>query len=436
MKTLLTLLLVTSSLLAEEKKPNILFLLSDDQAWADYGFMGHPHIETPAIDKLAASGLTFQRGYTPVPLCRPSLASILTGRHPHQHQITGNDPAPPNKTKEKEGTPPTPSPAAINNEITKTWQSHPNWIRSLKESGYRSLQTGKWWENNPVKQGDFTQGMTLGKPEKKARHGDKGLTIGRKSLQPIKDFISEPSEKPWFVWYGVFLPHTPHNPPKELLEKYLLKTENPNLAAYWACCEWLDNTIAELITMLEESGELENTLIIYTCDNGWIQSPNQLNHFAPRSKRTPYEGGVRTPIIFSWKDKIIPRFDTENLASNLDIWPTAAALCKTPLPENLEGINLTNFTEVETREAIFGASYLHDIIEHGNPQKSLTSRFIIDGNWKLISPTPLLGQLDTQPELYFITKDPYEKENLAKNYPQRVRALSAKINAWWTPKKK
>ena len=79
--------------IAAPLKPNVVFIISDDQAWGDYGFMGHPHIATPALDRLAAQSLVFERGYTPVPLCRPSLASIVTGLYPHQHGVTGNDPA-------------------------------------------------------------------------------------------------------------------------------------------------------------------------------------------------------------------------------------------------------------------------------------------------------------------------------------------------------
>ena len=390
MKTLFLLLASLSLLPAQDKKPNILFLLSDDQAWTDYSFMGHPAIETPAIDKLAASGLTFQRGYTPVPLCRPSLASLLTGLHPHQHGITGNDLAIPEGSLATNNQRDNPELAPLYTNLTAQWRTHPNWVRSLKESGYRSFQTGKWWEGRPVEDGDFTKGMTFGTPDQGGRHGDAGLAIGRQGIQPIKDFITESNEQPWFVWYGVYLPHTPHNPPQELLDKYLQRTDNPNIAAYWACCEWLDNTIAELMTFLEESGELDNTLIIYTCDNGWIQDPERPNRFAPRSKRTAYEGGVRTPIIFSWKDQIEPRIDSLNLATNLDIWPTAAALCETPLPEGLSGINLTNFAQVENRKIIFGAAYDHDIAQPGAPQKSLQNRFAIEGDWKLILPNPLL----------------------------------------------
>ena len=446
-RSILVLLCASPLTGAEKKTPNILFLLSDDQGWGDYGFMGHPHIETPALDKLAANGLTFTRGYTPVPLCRPSLASIVTGKQPHQHGITGNSPFIPKPDSEKPNPPAEEGEAeveekpqihldlaTINQAITQEWQTQPNWIRSLNAAGYRSFQTGKWWEGSATEGGGFTQGMTTGKKEDGGRHGDKGLSIGRKTLQPIKDFISEESEQPWFVWYGVFLPHTPHNPPKELLDKYLAKTDNPNIAAYWACCEWLDQTIGELMTFLEESGQLENTIIVYTCDNGWIQDPNFKRRFAPRSKRTAYEGGIRTPIIFSWKDEILPRKDTYNLASNLDIWPTTAALCGLSQPKDLSGINLTNFAAVDSREAIYGASYLHDIIEHGKPLRSLQHRFTIHQNWKLLLPNPLVRGVEARPELYDLARDPNETDNLAEDFPDKVKSLATKVNHWWTPR--
>jgi arylsulfatase A-like enzyme len=77
----------------EQPHPNIVFIISDDQSWPDYSFMGHPNIQTPNIDKLASDGLTFTRGYLPAPVCRPTLGSMLTGLHPHQNGVTGNDPA-------------------------------------------------------------------------------------------------------------------------------------------------------------------------------------------------------------------------------------------------------------------------------------------------------------------------------------------------------
>ncbi len=425
-KLLLAILTLTSaSLHAEtEKPPNILFLLSDDQAWGDYGFMGHPHIDSPVLDKLAAESLTYTRGYTPVPLCRPSLASIVTGLYPHEHKITGNDPTW-GKGKGREGRK---HRGELNAELVKTFNESPNVMNALKDVGYLTLQTGKWWEGNPVMDSGFTHGMTHGDPAKGGRHGDVGLKIGRNGQQPIYDFIKEAGDKPWFVWYGVFLPHTPHNPPKDLLEKYLKIAPSPAVARYWANCEWHDQAIGELIQHLKDIGKLENTVIIYTSDNGWIQKENQAQQYADRSKQTIYEGGIRTPFMIYWKDKIEPMMNQKDLATNLDVWPTISKLTGCSKPENLTGIDLTDRKAAAARNTIYGEDFDHDISHPQNRDADLHGRFIIDGFWKLIVPAEGKGKA----ELYDLSKDPWEKNDLAEKEQERTSELLEKLNAWWT----
>ena len=432
MKHLFLALLLALPLSAAREHPNILFLLSDDQAWSDYGFMGHAHIRTPALDRLAQESLLYTRGYTPVPLCRPSLASILTGLYPHQHGVTGNDPDLPGTGLNAMAQRGHPEYAKFYTDIIARWQSHPNWIRSLKDTGYTTLQTGKWWEGNPVKDGNFTEAMTHGDPKRGGRHGDAGLAIGRKGLAPIKDFITRSGDQPWFVWYGVFLPHTPHNPPQELLEKYLEVAPSEPVARYWACCEWLDHTIGELLSFLEEKGLREDTIIVYTCDNGWIQHPEKINRFAPRSKLSVYEGGIRTPIMLSWKGTLAPRRDDTHLASNLDLWPTLAKLCQTPLPPELPGVDLTDRSAVAARDTIFGEGYAHNIAKLGEPARSLQTRFVIEGDWKLIIPHSA-NRPQAGPELFHLKNDPWEKQNLAGQHPKRMAGMRRTLDAWWTP---
>jgi len=412
---------------AETTKPNILFLLSDDQAWGDYGFMGHPHIETPVIDKLAAQSMAYTRGYSPVPLCRPSLASIVTGLHPHQHGVTGNDPLW-GKAKDSKDAKRS-SRGELNAELVKTWQKSPNLMQALKEAGYLTLQTGKWWEGNPIEDGGFTHGMTHGDPKRGGRHGDVGLKIGRETQQPIYDFIKEAGDQPWFVWYGVFLPHTPHNPPKELLDKYLKLAPSPAVARYWANCEWHDRAIGELIDHLEKIGQLENTVIIYTCDNGWIQEQGTPQKYAARSKQTIYEGGVRTPILVSWKGRLKPAMDREHLASNLDVWPTIAGLTGCALPANLSGVNLADSKAVAARNTLYGEDFTHDMTALGNPVQDLEGRYVIEGNWKLI----VSQNKEVGPELYDLAKDPWETRNLAEEKPELVEKLTSKLDSWWKP---
>lgn len=413
-------------LLAEKtEKPNILFLLSDDQAWEDYGFMGHEHIKTPVLDKLAKESLTYTRGYTPVPLCRPSLATIVTGLYPQEHGVTGNDP----KWAEVDGKKGRAARPALNAQLIKTFNKSPNLMHALKDNGYLTLQTGKWWEGNPVTDSGFTHGMTHGDPKRGGRHGDVGLKIGRDGQQPIYDFIKEAGDKPWFVWYGVFLPHTPHNPPKDLLDKYLKVAPTPAVARYWANCEWHDRAIGELINHLEEIGELENTVIIYTTDNGWIQKPKTPERYDDRSKQTIYEGGIRTPFMLSWKGQIEPRMDEKHLASNIDIWPTISKLTGCSMPKSLTGLDLLNQKAVEARDTIYGVDFAHDMTKKEFPHGTLDGRFIIEGDWKLMIHT----EGPEKVSLYNLAIDPWEKKNLATEEAGRVKKLTAKLDAWYKP---
>ena len=157
--------------------PNIVLIISDDQSWTDYSFMGHEYIQTPRIDRLAEEGLTFTRGYTTAPLCRPALASMATGLFPHQHKVVGNDPVfnigsrPGNREEWMKLR------AGANEPVVAAFEQLPTLADILGEAGYVSLQTGKWWEGDPSV-GGFSEGMTHGDPARGGRHGDEGLRIG------------------------------------------------------------------------------------------------------------------------------------------------------------------------------------------------------------------------------------------------------------------
>jgi arylsulfatase A-like enzyme len=410
---------------AAPARPNVVLIISDDQGWSDFGFMGHPHIRTPHLDKLAAGSLTFQRGYSPVPLCRSSLASIATGLYPRQHGVTGNDPALPAKNGGGMNQRGNPEFARYFETIVNNFSKRPNLVRALTKSGYLTMQTGKWWEGDPIETAGFTHAMTRGKVPS-GRHGDAGLDIGRKGLEPVFRFIEQAGEKPWFVWYAPMLPHSPHNPPDDLLQKYLKLAPTEPMARYWASVEWFDRTCGELLGYLDRKGLRENTIILFTTDNGYIQDPAKPNVFAARSKRTSYEGGVRTPIIVSYPAKIQPRMDREHLASNIDLWPTIAAMLGMPLPDGLPGINLTDDKAVGARQKIFGEQYAHDIANVDEPTRSMESRWVIDGWDKLIVPEGI-RKADGKPELYDLRDDPLEKKNLAESQAARVAELSAML---------
>lgn len=425
---------------AESKTPpNIVLILSDDQGYTDYGFMGHPEIETPNLDKLAKESALFRRGYVPTALCRPSLMTLITGLYSHQNKTTGNDPAntPANKAHADDAG--KDARELLIAHIDKTG-ALPQW---LAKKGYVSHQSGKWWEGAPQRAG-FTEGMTKGFPNPGGRHGDAGLKIGRDGIKPVTDFIdrSVKDEKPFFVWYAPFMPHTPHTPPKRLFEKYKTKGVHERIAKYYAMCEWFDETCGALVNHVDESGIKENTLVLYVCDNGWVQT--EKGSYAPRSKRSPNELGTRTPLMFRWPGTI-PAADRPELCSSIDFVPTVLAAAGTTGPHDFPGLNL--LPELKSGEAIkrntlFGESFAHDIADIENPQASLLYRWVIRDHDKLLltydgAPGKMKYPAQSgEPQLFDLKNDPGEKMNLASNDPVLVKELTGLLDQWYIPKQR
>lgn len=433
---LAALVIAINAFAADSERPNILLILGDDQAWTDYSFMGHDSIRTPHLDQLAREGVLFPRGYVTTGLCRPSLMSIVTGHYASTHGVTGNDPSPRHAEPGSD----------LYNErrarLIANIDAFDTLPELLAERGYLSHQSGKWWEGN-FRRGGFTHGMTRGFPEPGGRHGDDGLKIGREGLKECTDFIdlALEQEKPFFMWYAPFMPHTPHTPPERLLAKYQTDGRSDAVARYFAMCEWFDETVGELIAHLDARNLRENTLIIYVSDNGWIQSETP-NRYAPRSKQTAYEGGVRQPMIFSWPGRLDPQTRSE-LVTNLDILPTILAAAGARSPERpVPGLNLLPHLRHEStipRDAIFGESFAHDIADLDDPEASLLYRWCINGKWKLLLTYD--GEVnryqsthpreEKRPQLFNLFEDPHETTNLAAGHPDVVAELAQRIHEWY-----
>ena len=426
-----TLFLLTTGLLFAActfaaKPPNVVLIISDDQSWTDYGFMEHEAIETPNIDRLARQSRLFKRGYVPTSLCCPSLATLITGLYPHQNGITGNEPPIPSGGKNTDQY------RSQVQECVGFIDTVPTLPRLLAKRGYVSHQSGKWWQGH-YSRGGFTHGMTHGDPKRRGRHGDEGLKIGREGLQPIFDFTDDAGDKPFFVWYAPFLPHNPHNPPKRLLDKYTKKTESIFIARYWAMCEWFDETCGQLLNHLDEKKLARDTLVIYVTDNGWIQRADN-GRYAPRSKRSPYDGGIRTPIMIRWPGKVQPG-ERPELANSIDLAPTILKACGLEPTDTMQGIDLLDDTALAKRKSTHGACYLHNAVDIHKPSANLTHRWLINGNWKVI--LPYKANLTTrdeakgtgETELYNLAKDPFERRNLAKSKASRVKRLTKQLNA-------
>ena len=437
-------LLAISALLLQAKPPNVVLIISDDQSWTDYGFMGHESIATPHLDKLAEKSVLFRRGYVPTALCRPSLVTLATGHYAHRHGITGNDPSP--KYAQRN--------SGLYNErrakLISFLDKFDTLPELLAERGYLSHQSGKWWEGS-FGNGGFTHGMTRGFPKPGGRHGDDGLKIGRAGMEPIESFVDEAvsKKKPFFLWYAPFLPHTPHNPPERLLSKYRKPGRPLPIAKYYAMCEWFDETCGQLVDHLEKKKVRDDTLIVYVTDNGWIQNPNGngYSRTPSRSKQTPYEGGVRTPIMFSWPNGGLKPADRSEVVSSIDLVPTMLAAAGARIPKDLPGLNLLENLRAGSaveRDGIFGESFAHDVADIDKPEASLIFRWRIEGKWKLLltydgevnrykSTHP---RTEKRPQLFDLSKDPHEKVNLAGKHPEVVADLAAKIASWWPVKER
>ena len=431
---LTALLLAPVALFAAKEQPNVVLIISDDHGWSDYGFMNHPHVQTPNIDRLAREGLTLTRGYVPTSLCRPSLASIMTGLYPHQHRITGNDP----KGNAKD--------AAARAEMVRIFQKSKTIAAQLGMAGYVSHQSGKWWEGE-CKCGGFTECMTHGDVERGGRHGDEGLKIGRQTMQPVFDFIDRAGVKPFFLWYAPFLPHQPHNPPERLLAKYRLRTGlTLPQAKYYAMIEWLDETVGQLVQHLEKRGKAANTIIAYVADNGWIQLDDNRPFHQSRSKLSPYDAGLRTPIIIWQPGRIKPERDERNLASTIDLATTLLPAAGIKAPKEMPGIDLRSGRERSRRKSVFGAIFLHTSEDVQRPESSLKYRWVISEQWKLVVPhapnaaldlwpgSKNIGWMKPQTELFQIAKDPSEQTDAATANPAVAARLLEELDKWWPVK--
>jgi arylsulfatase A-like enzyme len=403
-------------------RPNIILIISDDHAFNDYGFMGSKTAKTPCIDRIASDSLVYTRGYV-MPVCSPSLACLLTGKMPRHHGITGNDLSP--KSPQY--------PGAKTNRKPLMDQLLGNSLilpKALSDSGYLTFQTGKLW-NATFSDVGFTHGMT----GKQGRHGGEGLTIGRKSMQPIYDFIgmSVREGKPFFIWHAPLMPHDPHTPPEKILEKYKGKGPTPAAEKYYAMVEWFDQTCGELDDYLTKNNLKKNTVILYLADNGWNAAEG---YNGGRAKMTPYEMGIRSPMFVRWPGKTKPLRDDKTPAHITDFPTTILHIAGIKAPADLRGLNLLDRDAMTKRKSVFVESYSHDIADLKHPGKSLYARVVVDGFLKLIIPGPAKPErpfhtIPAEIELYNLKDDPLEKTNLAQSHPDDVKRLIAIQDAEW-----
>ncbi len=446
------------------RSPNIVMLIADDQQYSDFGFMGNSRVQTPNLDELARGSAIYTDAYVPSSVCRPSLVTLLTGLYPHQHGVHFNHPPPGFAGLTK-------SPEIGKAEFDQLRQraislirDRPTLPRILAARGYRCFQTGKYWEGH-WKNAGFTEGMTLAQPSG-GRYGDKrlasgevvahgngdhGLAIGRETMEPIAAFLDDVQQDPFFLWYAPFLPHTPHDSPERYRHAV---AANPNVkpheVPYFAAIMQFDETVGELMQMIERRGLNEETLFVFVSDNGWVPDPARFRPSTSEwdhtrtSKRSPFEPGLRTPILIRWAGRTKPGKHT-GLVNTIDLLPTLLdAAGVVDRPTGLPGISLwpsaVGKASLSQQRAVFGEIYPGDASVIGAPERDIAYRWVRKGRYKLIIPASqgkqsAWNKYVQSPALFDLVRDPQERNNLFGD-PVRasvIKQLSLALDDWWSP---
>jgi arylsulfatase A len=446
-----------------DTRPNIVLIISDDQTWTDFGFMGNADVQTPHLDRLAEQSARFVNGYVPSSVCRPSLVTLLTGLYPHQHGVHFNHPPPGFAALTRSPEIDKARFDALRREATRFIRAVPTLPRILAGHGYRCLQTGKYWEGHWRNAG-FTEGMTIAEPsggpygDKTLAggdvvahgNGDHGLVIGRRTMQPIYDFIDDCGDTPFFVWYAPFLPHSPHDAPEEYYARYRGQPQLDRFRIpYYASISWFDDTVGELIDFVERRGLADNTVFLFVVDNGWEPDPdrfvaarNEWDHTL-RSKRSPFDDGLRAPILIRWNGHTHPA-TIEGLVSSIDVVPTLLAAAGIDVdPFSLPGLNLLPIASgdavVPADRAVFGEIYPGDATVLGNPARDVAYRWVRQRNLKLIVPESHDGAAPwnrylTEPALFDVVSDPKETRDLVddERYRDDAARLRELLDEWWS----
>lgn len=448
------------------RPPNVVLIISDDQHYGDFGFMGNDQVRTPNLDQLASQSARYVNGYVPSSVCRPSLATILTGLYPHQHGIHYNH-APPgnaafNRMESREEY------ERVRSESFRLIREVDTLPRLLRDhGGYRCLQTGKFWEGH-YRNGGFTHGMTTFTPVpgqtfggnrrlasgKLAAHGngDWGLKIGRETMQPIYDFIDESEDTPFFVWYAPYLPHQPHDSPQEYYDLYRNSGVPEYRLPYYAAISQFDDTVGDLVGFVEKRGLADDTIFVFVVDNGWAPSrtraksrPEEFEH-TKQSKRAPFDDGLRTPILMRW-DRHTAADTHRELVSSIDLMPTLlAAAGLTDHDKSLPGMNLlpsaTGKARLQPDRAIFGEIYPGDATSPDHPAVDIAYRWVRRGEWKLITTHSHNGKAPwgnylVRDALFNVVEDPQESKNRIDDtrYLTKQQVLRRLLYRWWMPRK-
>jgi arylsulfatase A-like enzyme len=438
---LLLLMLLNSCNKESLEKPNIVLIVADDLGWSDLSYMGSEYYETPNIDKLSKSGMTFYNGYASSANCAPSRATMLSGKYHTEHGIytVRNSDRGSRKTRKI-------IPIETKSTLDLDFFVIPE---MLKEMGYTNGNFGKWHLGDvgfhPEQSGFDVNiggnrhggpgGYFAPYPNPQLENEPKGEYLTDRIGDEVVKFIDVNKENNFFAYVPFFSVHTPIQSKPDYQKKYSNKESNEyhNRADYAGMIQSLDENIGKILDKIDALNLSENTLIIFTSDNGGIRAIS--NQYPLRAgKGSYYEGGIKVPMIFSWKGKIEAKTESYERISNLDFYPTIKKLVGYNDSIDLDGEDLTpifNGEKLKKRELYFHFPiYLEPYrvqLDSGTDPlfRTRPGTVIIKDNWKLHH-----YYEDNKFELYDLEKDVTESENLSEINKEKKNELLIDLNNW------
>jgi arylsulfatase A-like enzyme len=433
-------------------KLNVVFILADDLGWTDLGCYGSTFYETPHIDALARDGMRFTRAYAACPVCSPTRASILTGEYPVRTRVT--DIINPRGLREpgkwKRNTPLLPAPYALQLPLQQYTLAE-----AMKAAGYKTYMAGKWHLGSegywPLDQGfDIDKGgFTAGQPPRyfspyknpELSDGPAGEYLPERLSEETAAFIRKNKDTAFFIYYALYLVHTPLRAKRALIEKYRQKKKELGLRdtlgrlgnnkvrldqgspVYAAMVEAMDDAVGKVVEALKQEGLYDKTLIIFTSDNGGLSTSEgrpTSNLPLKGGKGWMYEGGIREPLIVRLPGVTRAGAVSDALVSSPDFYPTIMHLVGRPMPaaQHEDGIDLTGVLagKREKRRTLYW-HYPHYSNQGGRPASC-----IMTGNWKLIK---WYGLDSDSYGLYNLKTDPGESHDLSRRHPRRTAAMES-----------
>ncbi len=446
---------VTAETETKPPRPNVVFILADDVGVNDLSLYGSTFFETPNIDRLAKRGMKFTQAYSASPLCSPTRASIMTGLFPARIGITAPDCHLPKAVLDKHlVASAAPNQKALSAEsITRFDTSYYTLAEAFKANGYTTAHFGKW-HLGPEPYSPFEHGFDIDIPHTQQPsplgagffypfpvwkdHGKPGDNLEDLLADEAVKFIDEHKEKPFFLNYWSFQAHSPWQAKDQQIDKYRAKVDPKSLQrnpVYAGMVETLDEVVGRLVDALEKAKVLDNTVIIFTSDNGpyfiankehmpaeFHQVPVTSAHPFRQGKGTIYEGGTRVPLVVSWPGKVKPGSESNAMIQSTDFFPTFSEMLHLELPADVhfDGTSLrsTLVDHAESRNEIF----CH-FPTGGHPASSIRQ-----GDWKLIRWFCDNPDQSDRHELYNLAEDIGEAHDVASKHPDRVKQLAQRLD--------